>query len=295
VMKQLIAFFRLIRISNILIMLITLVLSYYCLNDYLLAEDLFQPRFIILVIATLLTAAGGYIINDYYDVKLDLVNKPQKVIVGNTISRRWAILLHTSFNVLAVLLGLAVNLKVALAIIVCSALLYIYSIYFKKQFLSGNLLIAFLSGFMLILLWLFNKSTPVVLVSSYAVFAFMSTLLREIIKDTEDMKGDSRFNCRTLPIVIGVRKTKKVLQVINGLFILLLLIYIGMITENIAFRYSLTKSIYNYYLLLFTVVPAIGLSYSLYRADVKKDFSRLSSYVKLIMLAGILSMVMLKW
>lgn len=276
-------------------MLLTMILSYYCISNYLLPEDLLHFKFIYLVLATLLTAAAGYIINDYYDVKLDLVNKPQKVIVGNIISRRWAMLLHTSSNIAAFVLGFLVNSRVAMAIIVCSILLFFYSVYFKRKFLTGNLIISFLSGFMIVLLWLFNKSLPETIIFSYAVFAFISTLIREIIKDTEDLKGDSKFDCRTLPIVLGVRKTKAVLQSIILGFVILLLAFCFYVYSSIVFHYPYIRITFIAYIILFIFIPALFLSYRLYYADVKKDFSRLSLITKIIMIAGILSMVFLKF
>jgi len=293
-MNVIFSFFRLIRISNILIMLITVCLAYYCLNDYIIPEDMLESNFIFLVLSVLFTASAGYIINDYYDIKLDLINKPSKVIIGNEISRRVAMLLHTSFNLIAFVLAAFINFKVAIAIIFCSVLLYLYSVYFKKQFLSGNIIISFLSGFMIIILWLFNKSLPLIFAFSYASFSFVITLIREIIKDAEDMKGDSRFDCKTIPIVLGIRRTNKVLINISAVFILLLFAYIFLLSDEDLIRNNARKYLYIFYLIITVVLPLITLIILISKADTKKDYSRLSTLVKIIMLTGIFSMILLK-
>jgi 4-hydroxybenzoate polyprenyltransferase len=275
-------------------MLATMVMSYFCLNDYLLATDLLHKKFIYLICATLLTAAGGYIINDYYDVKLDHINKPGKVIVGNAISRRWAMLLHIWFNGVAILLGLLINGKVAFSICLCALTLLLYSVYFKKQFLIGNLVIAGLSAFVLIILHFFDKTIPVFLIFSYASFAFISTLIREIIKDIEDMKGDSKFDCRTIPIVIGVRKTKRLLLYLTVAFIILLFSYVFTASDPMPFEHTYARWAYILYMLLFVIIPLLAIAYLLYMADVKKDFSRLSFLMKLVMLTGMMSMIFLR-
>lgn len=290
-MNTIISFLKLIRFNNLLMILATLVMSYYCLNDYLLFSDLLNKKFLFLIIATLLTSAGGYIINDYYDVKLDLVNKPQKVIVGNHISRRWAMLLHIWFNGIAILLAVLISAKVSLAIFLCGVLLTLYSIYFKRQFLTGNLVIALLSGFAVFILKLFEHSISLQLILAYSIFAFLISLIREIIKDTEDMKGDSKFDCKTIPIVIGVRKTKRILIYLTSIFIISLFSYVFIAIGNIHVEHSFSRTAYLFYMVLFVIVPLMVILYLMAIADVKTDFTRLSMLTKIVMLLGMLSMI----
>ena len=293
-MQKILAILQLTRANNLLIMWATLALSYYCLTDYLTADDLLTLRFIALCISVILTAAAGYIINDYLDVNIDLTNKPQKVIIGKIISRRWAMLLHFSFNTCAVFIGLYLKLSLGLSILICTFLLWLYSVYFKKQFLSGNILVAVLSAFVIIILPFFNPQISNYMVWAYALFAFGLTLIREIVKDAEDLRGDSKFNCRTLPIVLGVRKTKRILITLVLVYVLLITSHVFIGNSQIPFRHFYGNVLYVLYMLLFVAAPLVTTTYMLYRADVKSDFTRLSTLYKLIMVAGLLSMAIIK-
>jgi 4-hydroxybenzoate polyprenyltransferase len=242
----------------------------------------------------ILTAAAGYIINDYHDINIDLTNKPNKVVIGKIISRRWAMLLHFIFNGLAFLGGFYLSSYIGLMVVVCMVMLWLYSVHFKKQFLSGNLLVGALSAFVIAILPLFNQQISSYLVWVYALFAFGISLIREIVKDAEDLRGDSKFNCKTLPIVLGVRKTKKVLIGLVLIYTILLFAHTFIANSLIPFRHSYGQIFYTFYMLLFVVVPLIITTYLLLKADVKSDFSRLSTLYKVIMLSGLLSMVIIK-
>lgn len=293
-MQKLFALLQITRANNLLIMLVTLAISYYCLTDYLIPEDLLQPRFLLLCGCVVFTAAAGYIINDYYDINIDLTNKPNKVVIGKIISRRWAMLLHFIFNGLAFLGAFYLSGYIGLMVAICMVMLWLYSVHFKKQFLSGNLLVGALSAFVIAILPLFNQQISSYLVCVYALFAFGISLIREIVKDAEDLRGDSKFNCKTLPIVIGVRKTKKVLIVLVLIYTILLFAHTFIANSLIPFRHSYGQVFYTFYMLLFVIVPLIITTYLLLNADVNSDFSRLSTLYKVIMLSGLLSMVIIK-
>src|SRR5574343_139113 len=292
--RKLVAFFSLIRTGNLLLMMATLSLSYYCLTDYLTLDDLLAPRFLMLGFCVMLTAAAGYIINDYHDINIDLTNKPEKVIIGKDLSRRWAMLLHFSFNSLAFLLGFYLHPFLGLSILMCTIALWLYSVHFKKQFLSGNLLVAALSAFVIIILPLFNPKISNYLVWAYALFAFGVSLIREIVKDAEDLRGDAKFNCKTLPIVLGVRKTKSILISISLVYIVLIFAHLFIANSLIPFRHHYGTILYLIYMLLLVIVPFVFSFYFLFRADVKADFTRLSSFYKIMMLCGLLSMLIIK-
>ena len=293
-MQKLFAFLQITRANNLLMMLVTLVISYYCLTDYLTPKDLLQPSFLLLCACVILTAAAGYIINDYHDINIDLTNKPNKVVIGKNISRRWAILLHFIFNGFAFLGGFYLSGYIGLMVAICMVMLWIYSVHLKKQFLSGNLIVAALSAFVIAILPLFKQQISSYLVCVYALFAFGISLIREIVKDVEDLRGDSKFNCKTLPIVLGVRKTKKVLIGLVLIYTILLFAHTFIANSLIPFRHSYGQVFYTFYMLLFVVVPLIITTYLLLKADVKSDFSRLSTLYKVFMLSGLLSMVIVK-
>ena len=294
-MKQISSFLKLIRIGNLLIMLTTLVLARFCLTDSILFYELIDLKFSCLLIATMLTAASGNMINDYFDVKIDLVNKPQKVIVGKAISRRVAMLLHLCFSAVAIILGLLINTKVALAIFICAMLLWLYSTSFKKQLLIGNITIALLSAFVIFILYFFDTSTSVQYIFMYSIFAFIISFEREMIKDIEDIKGDKRFDCKTFPIVFGIIKAKKVLIITNLFFILLLAGIIFNTSDIIHFKQSKTELIYQIYLGLLVIIPLVVIIFLTKKARIKKDFSRLSLLTKLVMLTGILSVIFFRY
>lgn len=293
-MQRVIAFLQLVRFNNLLIMLATIGLSYYCLTDYLTPDDLLRPPFLVLCCSILLTAAAGNIINDYLDVNIDLTNKPDKVIIGKIISRRWAMLLHFVCNGLAILMAFYLKTSIGLMVMSCTILLWLYSVVFKKQFLTGNLVVALLSALVIITLALFNTQISGYLILVYATFAFGISLIREIIKDTEDMRGDSKFDCKTLPITIGIRRTKKVLYVIIGVYIALLLAHLFIGNSFIIFRHEHNRIFYAIYMLLAVLFPLILTMVLLFKADVKHHFTRLSSIYKIIMVTGILSMLLIK-
>jgi 4-hydroxybenzoate polyprenyltransferase len=289
------AFIRLIRLNNLLIMLFSQVLSYYFLSSHIGLSDLLAPRFIYLCLATLLVGAGGYIINDYIDVKLDLINKPDKVVVGNMISRRWSMFLHLIVNGLALLLGLFIGVKVTIAIAAAAVLLWLYSVSFKRQFLIGNVVVSVLSAFVIIINYVFDNSLNTELVIAYSFFAFMLTLLREIIKDTEDIRGDGKFNCRTIPIVAGVRKTKNLLLALTVIFMATVFVYTSFYACTFPFSHPFTAGAIVFYMVALVLVPLFILLYLLRKADTTYDFNRLSLYTKLIMVSGMLSMIFWKF
>lgn len=288
---MILAFLRLIRFNNLLIMLFTQVLSYYFLSPHITAHQLIETRFVFLCLATLLVGAGGYIINDYLDVKLDLINKPNKVVVGQIISRRWTMFLHFCMNAIAMLLGLYIGTKVTVAIVIAAVMLWIYSVSLKRKFLSGNVLVSCLSSFVIVINFIYDNSLQVQLIWAYSFFAFVLTLLREIIKDTEDIRGDGKFDCKTIPIVLGVRKTKTVLLYITGIFALILFVYTTFFAASYSFEHSFARGSFIFYMMAFVILPLLILLYFIKTADTTSDFHRLSTYTKLIMVTGMLSMI----
>jgi len=235
-------------------------------------------RFFFLCISTVFIAAAGYIINDYYDIKIDLINKPERVVVGKSVTRRFAILFHVVFSVLGILIGLTLSWRLGIINVFCVFLLWLYSNNLKRLPFIGNFTVALLTGISIFCVDIFYRTgNPLVII--YAAFSFFMTLVREIIKDMEDLKGDNTFGCKTLPIVWGIRKTKFMIYVTLIIFAAIVLLlnqfYVGL---------------QLYYFLVFLFVPLFILTIRLIRADTIKDYAWLSSFCKLIMLMGILSM-----
>jgi len=240
------------------------------------------PGFGLLSLSTVLIAAAGYIINDYYDIKIDAINKPDRLVVGTTIRRRPAMFVHLIFSAAGIVLGFLLSIKIGLINTGAVLLLWGYSARLKKLPLVGNIVVALLSATMLLVVAVYANTLNRITLG-YALFAFLISLIREIIKDIEDLKGDASFDCRTLPIVLGIRNAKLVLYPIIALFFAFLVIVI---------LHSRNSLILDVYMLLLVLLPTVWLTLKLARADRKRDFTYLSNLNKLIMLTGILSMLL---
>jgi 4-hydroxybenzoate polyprenyltransferase len=224
-------------------------------------------------------AAGGYIINDYYDVKIDLINKPERVVIGRDVARRYALLFHSLLSMSGTALGFLLNWKIGVINFFSAFLLWWYSNDLKRQPFIGNFVVALLTGLSIFMVnILYHVNLP--LVTIYGLFAFAMTLVREIVKDAEDLKGDNTFGCKTLPIIWGFRKTK------IFLYCLLMIFFITVIEINLLYT-----QLPMYYFFTFLFVPLVLLVVWLVRADTTKDFHRVSQWCKVILLLGITSMV----
>ena len=302
------AFLKLIRIQNLAIVAGTQYLMRFAIIKPILQINNFSLQmsefdFFILVLSTVLLTAAGYVINDYFDTRTDSMNRPQKVLVGKSIERRTVMTLHVILNILGIIGGFYVSYKIGLyqlgvIFIIVSGLLWYYSTTYKRQFLIGNLLVALLTALVPLMTILYempllNKAYKDILianhanfnhiffwVSGFSFFAFITTLAREIIKDTEDFEGDSAYGRNTLPIILGIRWTKIV--VIS----LLVLTIIALIF--VYFKY-LTGSISTLLYGIITLIIPITLEiYFIIKADNKNDYHFASNLLKFIMLAGIL-------
>lgn len=274
-------FLRLTRFPNLLIIMLTQYITTIFLvgPKSLWWEYLSSPKLFLLSLSTILIAAAGYIINDYYDVKIDYINKPERVVVGRVLKRRIVMVAHTLFNLTGIAIGFYLMPKLGIVNFLAAFWLWLYSNQLKRLPFIGNLSIAFLTGLSICVVAFYYQQNEL-LIYTYALFAFALTLVREIIKDMEDLKGDATFGCQTLPIIWGVRRTKIVQYVLLGVFILLL----------IAMAAEVDKlSLKNFFLLL--ILPVAYFIVRLVRADSRREFAFLSLYCKLLMLAGVLSMM----
>ena len=313
-MKLIVAFFRLIRWPNLLFIAITQALFYYCIYTPLLLHfptEIQQFLFFILMTASVFIAAAGYIINDYFDIQIDIINKPQRIVINKFIKRRWAIVWHLLLSVLGILMSLYVSFKtgewlITLINIFCVAILLFYSTTFKRKLLSGNLIIALLTAWVIVVIYLFggadifslqgwSKGISTINVPRffkftmlYTSFAFIMTLIREVIKDLEDMEGDRKYNCQTMPIVLGVPAAK-----------IFTAVWISVCISTLAVLqlYAWQSGWWwaSIYILLLTVLPLAILLQKLYKASTSAHYYALSKIVKVVMLAGILSMLFVKF
>lgn len=306
-MKLIAAFFKLTRWRNLLFIILTQYLFYYSVFNSLVAGQNLALRhslFALLVLASVVIAAAGYIINDYFDLNIDVINKPSKVIVDRIIRRRWAIIWHLVFSGIGIALSLIVSFKTGAWIILfvnigCVLMLWLYSTNFKKRLLSGNILIAVLTAWVIIVVYFFaganqydwvNHKLPFdvkkffKLTTLYAGFAFIVSLIREVLKDLEDMEGDAKYKCKTMPIQWGVPATKVFIAV-------WLVVCIALLVIVQLYAWQLNWWYVVVYAVLLLILPLLVLLKKLGVASVAKDYHKLSSLVKLVMLSGILTML----
>lgn len=279
------AYLSLIRFPNLVLIVLSQALVQACLltagiNWSMVA----RPGFMALTLSTVLIAAAGYIINDYYDIKIDAINKPDRMLVGKVVRRRPAMFAHLVLSFAGVAIGAALSIPVGLINLGAVLLLWGYSARLKKMLLIGNITIALLAASMLLVVAVYNDSLNKITLG-YALFAFLISLVREIIKDMEDVKGDASFDCRTLPIVAGLRNTKLVLYPLLALFLAFLLVVVF---------HQRTAVWFDGYMLLLVLLPSVWLVIKLARADRRRDFAYLSNLNKFIMLTGILSMLLVR-
>ena len=280
-MSKPIAFFKLIRWPNLLIIIgMQYISSIFLVGPKVDWSDyLFDYHLFLLSISTAMIAAAGNIINDYFDVKIDQINKPNEVIIGRFIRRRDGILSHQILNFFGILIGLFLNPKIGVINFLAATALWFYSERFKRQAFVGNFLVALLTFLSVFIVGIYyEKGRRIILI--YSLFAFMITLIREIIKDMEDIRGDTRFGCQTIPVIWGIRKTKIFIFILLSIFVA----EIGILSIPI-------HNLVIYIIFSLLLIPVFYLARKLYSADKKSDFHQLSIFCKYIMLIGIGSMV----
>ncbi len=304
-------FLRLIRIGNLAMLALAQSFVYFFIVVPLLKMSDFTPSLVIwqfglIVLATVLITAGGYSINDFFDKDIDAANGIRKT---PNISSWTMKTVYFSFSIIAVAIGVYLTYwlklrQLALIFLLTSALLYFYSASYKRLPLVGNFVVAFLTALAVFIpafadyemqyafrdiklpvanARMYNLRLVIAITGAYAAFSFLLTFVREIIKDLEDMEGDRKFGCKTLPVVGGIRLAKFV-----AIF-LLLLIFILLVLLLIRFEWW-NQWISFTYLVAGVLVPLFSLIIYLFIAEDKEQFRFASLLAKITMIAGILSL-----
>tara|TARA_B100000809_G_scaffold47690_1_gene42363 strand:- start:23507 stop:24583 length:1077 start_codon:yes stop_codon:yes gene_type:complete len=345
-MNPIIAFIKLIRLPNLIIIVLTQYairwgIIYPIIFNFSGGQDIpnvglkmTEIHFFLLSLSTTMIAAAGYIINDYFDVKVDRVNRPDKIVVGKYIKRRVAMGAHIVINTIAILIGAYLaytlgNWKLVFIQILSAGALWYYSTMFKKQVIIGNVVVAllaalvpFVAGLYEIvlqhaavddtvnaLLFRLEEYTPfeevefalvatlkiiMYWVLAFSFFAFISSMVREIIKDIEDYDGDKKYASNTLSVVYGKAKAKIIAQGL-GLVMIAMIGYLQYLQmsenpggEDAELVKAQTRALITVMYLLFTVqIPLIYVVYKLKLANLKIDYHKLSISMKFIMIAGV--------
>ncbi|MEM7185470.1 MAG: geranylgeranylglycerol-phosphate geranylgeranyltransferase [Bacteroidota bacterium] len=295
------AYLRVLRPLNLLlIVMVQAIIKYGLLEVFDLPLALGDVDFTLLSFATICIAAGGNVVNDIMDKQVDSVNKPEKMIVWKHISERAAYNYYIVLNVLGVGAGFFLANRVghpglAAVFIVISVLLYSYATQIKGMLLLGNILVSALVAMSLLVLILFDiypamdgtvsevQLTCTRTILAYAGFAFFINLIREIVKDLQDIDGDKNGGRSSLPIVLGRSRTTLVTFVMGVVALLTVLIY----TYQELYRFTWVA----FYAIFLIAAPLLYFCIKAWNAETKKDFKRLSLVLKLVMFTGVASLI----
>lgn len=296
-------YLKLVRYKNLLMLAVMqLILRFGFLKTQNIALALNDWQYALLVVATVAIAAGGYIINDIFDQETDSINKPENVLVGKSVSEAVAYNLYAVLNVIGVGIGFYLSNFIdkpmlSSFFIVISITLYLYASSFKQSLLIGNLIVSLLTAAGILIVGLFDlmpmvspENQPVLatffgILLDYAIFAFIINFIREVVKDLEDIKGDTQIGMNTLAITLGVAKTSKLLLVLSLVPIAALIYYTN--------KYYLNNQLYItvFYFMAFIIAPLIYFAVNIASAKTQKDFAHLSAILKIVMLMGVLSIL----
>jgi 4-hydroxybenzoate polyprenyltransferase len=298
-------FLKLIRYKNLLMLAFMQLLFRF---DFLKLQHiplaLNNWQYALLVLSTALIAAAGYVINDIFDQETDNINKPNKVIVGKSISENNAYSIYAALNITGVCIGFYLSNVImkpsfATVFILIAATLYIYATSLKQMAVVGNIIVALTLSLSVIIIGVFDiypatnsANQPLManlfsVLVDYTVFAFMINLIREMIKDIEDIKGDEEQVMRTLPIIIGSSKTTKLIFAMSFVPIIALFYYVN--------NYFVSNNLFiaTGYTFIFVLGPLFYCTIKIWRAKTKEDFHGISSLLKWILFFGILSIIII--
>lgn len=298
-------FLNLIRYKNLLMLaFMQLTFRYGFLKLQNIPLALTDWQYLLLILSTVLIAAAGYVVNNIFDQDTDIQNKPKQVIVGKIFSETMAYNVYIALNSFGVGIGFYLSNVIekpsfAVVFILIAASLYIYASSLKQMPVIGNVIVALLLSFSIIIIGIFdiypviNPENKALMASffsiliDYALYAFMINLLREIVKDLEDINGDYNQGMRTLPIIFGAQRTIKLVFSLSFIPIVTLLVYLN--------NYLVTNSLFiaTVYGFATIVAPLCFFTIKIWTAKKPKDFHQLSSLLKWILFFGILSIAVI--
>ena len=303
-------YLRIFRLPNLAIIILTQYLIRYCLLKPFYAGSgisfaINSFDFALMVFSTLLITAGGNIINDITDIDSDRINKPEKLWVGKLMTKKSAYSLYIALTAAGVITGFYLSFRIGYLMfgfiyLAIALMLYFYSSNYQKIALAGNITVSLLSAMVILIVWLyeffalrsqpalFAKLMPVsgfvsVLIWGYAAFAFLTSLIREIVKDIEDIEGDTKAGYKTLPVVSGAGRA-------NKFVIVLTVITMAALGFGQYFLFEHSLMMVFWYLMIAVQTLFAYLLYLTIKARTKEDFKTVGDAAKIVMVAGILSM-----
>ncbi|MDP5097684.1 MAG: geranylgeranylglycerol-phosphate geranylgeranyltransferase [Flavobacterium sp.] len=296
-------YLKLIRYQNLLMLaFMQLVFRYLFLTKSYIYLALTDFNYALLIISTICIAAGGYVINNIMDQDTDEIAKPQNRVVGVSISETVAYNWYIGLTIIGVGIGFYLSNVIykptfASMFILVATLLYVYATNLKQIPVLGNIIVAFLLSVSIVIIALFdvfpatdseNKirmGEVFGILIDYAIFAFIINLIREIIKDLEDIDGDYQTGINTLPIAIGINKTKIIVSILTVFAVVILAYYVK--------TYLFELDYVVYYALALIIGPLVYFGVKLQTAKEKKEFHHLSLVLKLILFFGIISIAVI--
>ena len=224
-----------------------------------------------------LISAGGYVLNDYFDLEIDKINRPLRILPRGDLSPKKALIFSISLFVIGFILSLFLQLVSAGIALIAIIFLFLYSTKFKREFLIGNVTVSIVSALAFIYGGVFSKNPEISLIP--AILAFLFHLGRELIKDMEDVEGDQALRSETFPIAYGMRNSQ---FLASAIFLVLIILTI--------FPYKL--KIFSIYYLILVLMMDFVLFYiviSMWNNPSKENLGSLSRLLKFEMLLGLLA------
>lgn len=269
-------FFSIIKISRPINVLITFLVVVVAILISQKSPTAFSTVFMASLSAAFVTAAGN-IINDLFDIETDKISHPNRVLVKGIITKNEAWYVYLFLNFCAMLIAAILSYRLLLIVIVSILILYIYSVYLKKIILISNITISGLTGLAFIYGGLTVENTEAAVIP--ALFAFLINLIREIVKDIQDVEGDKKQNIITLPVKHGIKFAKSLAAIITIILI--------------AFTfYPFWERIYKieYFLIIMIFVnPILVLCIKNLLQKNESNFALISNLLKLNMITGLIA------
>jgi 4-hydroxybenzoate polyprenyltransferase len=300
-------YLKLTRYQNlILLAFMQVVFRYGFLKLQNIPLGLTDFQYALLVLSTVLIAGAGYVINAIFDQNTDAENKHKVLIVGKSISESKAYNFYVALNISGVALGFYLSNAIgkpgfAVLFILIASLLYFYATSLKQMILVGNVIVALLLSFSILIIAVFDlfpvtnpENQPQIanlfsVLTDYVIMAFIINFIREIVKDLEDIHGDNLQGMKTLPIILGLAKTAKLVSFLSLIPIFLILRYCN--------NYFMINDLFltTLYTLITIVAPLIYVAIKSWTANTQPDFHHLSLVLKIIVLFGVISIAVLTY
>ncbi len=291
-------YLKIIRPINLVIVFLTQIILYY----FVVFQKINSPSLnlglaLLLSLCTCIIAACGYVINDYFDSDIDTVNKPHTTWIGRHISQKSALKYYWGLCIAGFLVSCFIafesnNIHLIPIYPLAQSILFFYAKKWKLAGFIGNNIVALMASFVSIVIIVAERKALVLeenrysltLISAFGIFAFFINLVRELIKDMEDIEGDRLKHSKSLPLTSGMDRTK-VMVYFNSIILLIIIA---------AFAYFLPQSsLAILYMVLCIFTPICFMVFKLHKAEIKADFTFISKTIKVIMLLGLIYLIIL--